>query len=275
MTASTHDVVIGDHEVVKTFRSWERDEPAREWTALMLLHAQAPGLAPEPIARRENDGRPAVAMGRLPGVALNGGALSREQVAAVAEAMTRLQTAVPRTGLTGVQPRLLAVGEAVRALREAYSRTQAAPSGVPGVDMAVAEARRWLASDEAGSLAAPSGHEVFAQADGNLANYLWDGECCRLVDFEDSGVSDRAFEVADLVEHVSVTLTGALDGDELVELLDLDDALAGRVLRMRRLFATFWLDMLLPGNRAHDRNPPGSVERQAERTLVLLGRAGA
>lgn len=96
---------------------------------------------------------------------------------------------------------------------------------------------------------------MFAQADGNLANYLWDGECCRLVDFEDSGVSDRAYELVDLFDH--------------------DEALAGRVLRMRRLFATFWLLMLLPGNRAHHRNPAGSVERQAERTLVLLARAEA
>lgn len=30
MTASTHDLLIGDHEVVKTFRSWERDWP---WAA--------------------------------------------------------------------------------------------------------------------------------------------------------------------------------------------------------------------------------------------------
>jgi hypothetical protein len=270
VTASTHDLLIGDHEVVKTFRSWERDEPAREWKALTLLHEQAPGLAPEPIARRENDGRPAVAMRRLPGVALGSEALSGEQVAAVADAMTRLHTAVPRTGLTALQPRLLAVGDAVRDLREAYGRKPAAATGDAGVDIALAEARRWLGCDEAGSLADPSGYEVFAQADGNLANYLWDGECCRLVDFEDSGVSDRAFEVADLVEHVSVTLTGALDGDGLVELLDLDEALARRVLRMRRLFATFWLHMLLPGNRGHHRNPPGSVERQAERTLVLL-----
>ena len=32
---------------------------------------------------------------------------------------------------------------------------------------------------------------VFGQGDGNLANYLWDGERVRLVDFEDSGQAPR------------------------------------------------------------------------------------
>ena len=33
MTATTHDLTPGEHEVVKTFRSWDRDEPGREWLA--------------------------------------------------------------------------------------------------------------------------------------------------------------------------------------------------------------------------------------------------
>jgi hypothetical protein len=53
-------------------------------------------------------------------------------------------------------------------------------------------------------------------------------------------------------------------------MLDLTAPLADRVCRMRRLFVTFWLHMLLPGNRGHLRNPPGSLERQAEPTLALL-----
>ncbi|HEY2691135.1 MAG TPA: phosphotransferase [Streptosporangiaceae bacterium] len=40
---------------------------------------------------------------------------------------------------------------------------------------------------------------MFGNADGNLANFLWDGARCRIVDFEDSGVSDPAYEAA----HVS------------------------------------------------------------------------
>ena len=185
MTQSTHDLQLGEHEVVKVFRIWERGEPDREWKALCLLDEAAPGLAPEPVARRTVDGRPAVVMKRLPGEPLGATPLTDRQTAAVAAAMTRLHTA-------------------------------------------------------------------------------------RLVDFEDSGASDRAFEVADLLEHVSVGLAGVLDADRFLETMDVDARLRVRLRRTRRLFATLWLHMLLPGNPGHGRNPPGSVEKQAARTLDLL-----
>lgn len=267
MTASTHELAIGEHEVVKTFRSWDRAEPDREWTALEILHRRAPGLAPVPLGRRELGGRPAVVMSRLPGEPLGGSPLTSRQVAAVAAAMSRLHSAVPPAELGSLPERLFGPPYAVRYLREAYDGLPQAQDGVVGT--AVVEAARWLASHDAKALAA-GGDEVFAQADGNLANYLWDGERCRLVDFEDSGVSDRAFEIADLVEHVSVWLPGLIDAETFVHLLDLDTATCARVRGMRRLFAVFWLHMLLPGNRGHHRNPPGTVDRQAERTLTLL-----
>ncbi len=39
-------------------------------------------------------------------------------------------------------------------------------------------------------------------ADLDPANVLWDGETCRLVDFEDGGLTDPAFDLADHVERV-------------------------------------------------------------------------
>lgn len=269
MTATTHDLTLGEHEVVKTFRSWDRDEPGREWSGLGLLHRYAEGLAPEPLARREIDGRPVVVMSRLSGSPLGAEPLSSGQVAAVAGAVTRLHTAVPSAELSWLPTRLWGAAEAVEGLREVYA-AGVRPLGECEVEVAVREAERWLASDEAGRLAVQA-DQVFAQADGNLANFLWDGQGCRLVDFEDSGVSDRAYEVADLVEHVSVWLSGVMDAEELISQLDLESDQRIRLHRMRRLFATFWLYMLLPGSPAHHRNPPGSVERQAERVLGLMG----
>lgn len=272
MTQSTHDLGLGEHEVVKVFRTWERGEPDREWKGLCLLDEAAPGLAPEPVARRTVDGRPAVVMKRLPGEPLGTTPLTDRQTAAVAAAMARLHTAVPRERLDAMPQRLWGPAEAVADLREAYGADAHAPRQEAGtaVREAVREARQWLGSEEASSLAESEGYEVFAQADGNLGNYLWDGMTCRLVDFEDSGTSDRAFEVADLLEHVSVGLTGVLDADRFLETMDFDARLRVRVRRTRRLFATLWLHMLLPGNPGHDRNPPGSVEKQAARTLDLL-----
>lgn len=45
-----------------------------------------------------------------------------------------------------------------------------------------------------------------------------------------------------------------------------------RVREYRRLCALFWLMLLLSGRPGHDRNPPGTLERQAARLLLLLER---
>jgi hypothetical protein len=83
-------------------------------------------------------------------------------------------------------------------------------------------------------------------------------------------VSDPAYEVADLVEHVSVTLHGLVDADAVVSLLELDAEQRRRLAGFRRLMAAFWLLMLLPGSRAHHRNPEGAVDLQARRLLDML-----
>jgi hypothetical protein len=87
------------------------------------------------------------------------------------------------------------------------------------------------------------------------------------VDFEDGGVSDPAYEVADLLEHVSVRPRGLLKADDLVEALALSRSQRARLRMFRRPMAVYWLFMLLPGNPAHYRNPPGSLERASRLCL--------
>jgi thiamine kinase-like enzyme len=58
----------------------------------------------------------------------------------------------------------------------------------------VAIERHCRAADHAGL-----GHD-----DPNLANFLWDGGQIRLVDFEDSGPSDRPFELAIWLSRAAV-----------------------------------------------------------------------
>jgi hypothetical protein len=41
----THELTFADRTVTKTYRSWDRGEPEREWTALMVLAEHAPDLA--------------------------------------------------------------------------------------------------------------------------------------------------------------------------------------------------------------------------------------
>jgi thiamine kinase-like enzyme len=111
-----------------------------------------------------------------------------------------------------------------------------------------------------------------AAGDANLANFLWDGTEVRIVDFEDSGPSDRAFELAVLVEHLSAWSDAGLPADMFLGLFGLTAAEQVRVREYRRLCALFWLTMLRPGGPSHDRNPPGILERQAARLLRLLER---
>ena len=115
---------------------------------------------------------------------------------------------------------------------------------------------------------------MLGRADGNLANVLFDGCTCRLVDFEDCGISDPAYEVADLLEHVSGRLPPLIDADALVRAVGLTDAQVDRCTDYRRLFAIYWLLMLLPDGPAHHRNPPGSLADQSAHVLRLLDEQG-
>ncbi len=49
---------------VRRFRSWDRDAPEREWAGLEVLHQYAPGLAPQSLEWRVEDGVPVIVMSR-------------------------------------------------------------------------------------------------------------------------------------------------------------------------------------------------------------------
>jgi Ser/Thr protein kinase RdoA (MazF antagonist) len=204
---STHDLTVGMSEVSKRFDSWQRGEAAREWEALKALAGRAPGLAARPLRRTVEAGRPVVVMSRLPGMPLGDRPLSPPQVMAVADALTELHRAVPAAELHQVPRRIWHPAEAVETLR-AWAAEQ--PPNLQGdVRHAFMVGAEWIHSAEACTVACGGGRQVLGQGDGNIANFLWDGERCRLVDFEDCGLSDQAFEIADLVEHLSVWLRGA------------------------------------------------------------------
>jgi thiamine kinase-like enzyme len=108
-------------------------------------------------------------------------------------------------------------------------------------------------------------------SDLNPANVLWDGEACRLVDFEDGGLTDPAYELADHTEHLAGRLAGVYDRSALVRAVGLSADERARMDAYRPLWAAFWLAMLLPGNGGFDRNPRGTTEAQAAHLLDLLG----
>jgi len=131
----------------------------------------------------------------------------------------------------------------------------------------------WLDSGWAGRSASVTGQPVFAQGDPNLANHLWDERSVHLVDFESSGRGDRATELADFVEHITVWAHAGINADAFLDRFDLNPGERQRITHLRRVFAAFWVMRLLPSGSAYHRNPPGTFERQASRLLDLLGNA--
>jgi len=131
--------------------------------------------------------------------------------------------------------------------------------GESTVDKAVAAAVEFLAQPYPVVTETVLGHN-----DPNVANYLWDGEAVRIVDFEDAGSSDRAYELATLVEHLSAR---GGDWEPFLARFDVD---ADRLLAGRRTAAALWLHLLLTVEAARRRNPPDAPRLQAERLLDLL-----
>lgn len=213
-------------------------------------------------------------MSRVPGVPLAGTPLTGARLRAALDALVRMRTAVPPAVLATLPPRRSGPVEMAAHLRAALATASYAGDAVVGE--ALVAAGDWLSKEP---VAPPTPEELMlTHGDGNLANLVWDGSTCRVVDHEDGGVGDLPYEVADLVEHVTVVLPGLLAEDGLRPHLDriglLTGPAAARLAQRRALLATFWLVMLLPGNPGHHRNPPGSDRAQAVRLLEHLAALG-
>ncbi|WP_217185018.1 phosphotransferase family protein [Streptomyces sp. AC495_CC817] len=271
MPSHTHDVTLDGAEVRKRFVNWADGEADREWRCLRLLHDEAPGIAPRPLRRETVDGHPVVVMERLPGESLGGAPLTAEQTLALGATLRTLY-GIPRE-------RVVAAG--IEERRYGPSTLPAALAGwlddIPDlsacrdperVRAGIAAAREWLARP--GGIREPR-LDSLGIADLNPANILWDGRTCRLVDFEDGGLTDAAFDLADHVEHIAARLPGVFDVDALCAAVELSTDDEARMRAYRPLWAAFWLVMLLPGNGGFRRNPPGTTEAQAEHLMALIG----
>ncbi|MFF4574769.1 hypothetical protein [Streptomyces sp. NPDC001410] len=129
-------------------------------------------------------------MSRLAGVPLRGTALGKKELEALVEAVAVLYEAVPPDVVRQVPLRPGRPSELVGHIGRWAVDMRPQTGGL--VRRAMDVGLSWLARSglEADTSRGP---EVFGPGDGNLANYLWDGSRVRVVDFEDSGRSDRAF----------------------------------------------------------------------------------
>lgn len=265
----THNLEFHDDVVIKRYRSWHRGEPHREWAVLTLLAEHAPGLAPSPVEAALDAHPPVIVMSRLPGRVLRGEHATDEQVKATAAALNRLHQLPPQV-VEEIEPAAWGPSAAI-----AKTRVWADKRPDLGTDPRAQDAfhagAAWLASTAPDKLATNPLPPVLGLADGNHANYLWDDHerRVRLIDWEDAGRNDRAFELGELCEHIS-RLDGSLDAEQLLACIDLAPGEAERVHDFRRLVALGWFLQLGPGGPATPHNPAGTLERQAERILRLF-----
>ena len=266
---STHGVEILADRVVKRFRSCTGGEHDREWRGLTLLACYAPDLAPAPLSADLAADPPAVIMSRLPGKPLRGGVVQPVQIEAMAFTLARIFDAVPGPLASELPSRRHSWRPVETATR---SWVRDLPADVPGaIRDAVTEGLRWLEMTPFGLGCRADVPPVFGQGDGNLANFLWDSDRVRLVDFEDSGRSDRAYELADITEHVATWVDTDFDASLFLDHFSLSVAEERRLSECRRLFALHWLIFLACEDPARARNPPGTAARQADRLQSLLG----
>lgn len=265
---STHTIEFSPDTVTKRFGRDCQEQCAREWRALTLLAVHAPGTGPEPVAVDFDATEPVVVMSRLEGEPLRGQDLNVAKTEALARTVDKLHTAVPTEKLASI-PQRPGQQQGVREYIKTWT-PRIRPEVGGQVARAMDEGLAWLArtrwEDSDGQLV-PS---AFGPGDGNLANYLWDGSCVRVVDFEDFGRSDRPFELAEITEHVGSWVESPLDAEDFLARCDLTRAERSRLLECRRLLALVWLLLLCRDVRGDQRNPEGTVDRQAERLSELL-----
>jgi len=274
-TPSTHLVSFveldGRRLCLKIYRSWERAEPDREWTLLELLHPT--GLAPEPVWRSTDTPKPAVAMTVVAGKPLGDVQLDDRQLQLIGDAHALIHglSAPPRL------PPAINSGATVLGRARSFWPDLAAMASDLGVSHDVFRvidvAGPWLFDPATAALVA-DGERHACRGDTNPANYLDDGERLRLVDFEDGGMSDPVFEIADMAEHFATRHLPEQTWLRVARATGITDH--HRLGQARVIVASFWLALTI--RRVHRglvMRPPVTPSDQARRLQGLLEAAEA
>ena len=259
---STHHVFVVDGLVVKLFTSHPRHEPEREWEGLGV--AAEVGVGPRAVLFDDDAELPAVVMTRVAGSPRQARLLSPQNLLAIGRAHLALGS-----GPSAARDAVNHPAATTLRTREAWS-AHSPPDDAPAlVHLAWTRAGEWLASADVGRLTHPPRLQ-FCRGDPNLTNYLFDEADLRLVDFEDCGMNDPAFELADMAEHPNSRGLPESAWKLLEDAVELTSDDRDRFCRGRCLAAIFWLTILARRANAGRSRGPETVEDQASRVLALL-----
>lgn len=224
---------------LKFYKVDERQRARREWCALELLTSRGCFYPPRPFHYDADSNPPVVVMEFVDGRGLGNQPLNKAHLSALVDALQEMYAITPALASDPLGP---VVGDAhgwIRFLRRGERDIEPSTLDVLAYEEHTL-LRTWLQGTDPAILM-ESAPLVFSRGDPNLANCLWDGQRLRIVDFEYSGWNDRAFDLADLVEHIQSRRTPDEEWGWFVEQFGLSREERIRFQAAQRLAALFWM----------------------------------
>jgi Phosphotransferase enzyme family len=249
---------------VKIYKKDDRLLDKREWLSLTLLCEHRPGTAPRPLWTDPRPQQPATGMTIIPGHACPAEADQPTYAGAIVTTVLELAE-LPLHGGLSLMPRAKGPAHYTRSLTSKWhSELTGRPQDALTRDL-LRLFSQWADGEDAKTLTALT-PRTFSHGDGNIDNWLWDGQQLRCIDFEFAGWSDIAFDLADIVEHVSARAISDNAWEAAIDRADLHGSAQSRYAAGSRTCALRWLAALW---RQREQRA-NEFETQLDRTRSLI-----
>lgn len=255
----------GGDTVIKFYTKTDRRRSEREWAALTLLQPHHLGTVPVPLWFDPTAVEPAVGMTVLHGTPLLEATDQLAALRSLASTTGQLQ-AVPLSGLMAELPRIDSGEHYLVRLTQAWPALLAEQADDPLTPAMQGLLSAWHRNGDA-DLVTETSEPVVSRGDANLLNWLLTDQGAGCVDFEYAGYSNRAFDAADHIEHISARDVPDSVWVEVLADLGVTAANRKRFAANQRTCALRWLAVLWKQRvRRHD-----EFTRQHERVDMLFG----
>jgi aminoglycoside phosphotransferase (APT) family kinase protein len=249
---------------IKVYKVDGRRRPEREWHALTLLAAYDVPNVPRLLWRDDFADSPAVGMTFVTGTAIPDEAPDNHEasLAGLIETWRHIHT-VRLEGPLADLVRIDSAAHYVARITDIWAKQLADHRTDPLTPHLEALLGLWSNSSDRQILAEPQ-PPMFSRGDANLLNWLHNPATGKTgcVDFEFSGTSDPAFDVADLVEHISSrTFSDDVWSDVVDALGEGDQKFTRRFRAAQRTCALRWLAVLWKQRHARSEEFKAQLER--------------
>ena len=183
------------------YKTDERRRVERESAALTLLTQHGVARVPRLLWQDEHPRTPALGMTVMPGIPLPELTNPASALPGFVATWQRIHAVAP-TGLLAGLPRIDDSSHFIARLTGQWPDQLAQSEGDPQTPEMLQLLKAWQHSGDADVLAVAQ-PAAFSRGDANLLNWLAHGDEVAAVDFEFAGYSDAAYDVAELVEHIS------------------------------------------------------------------------